>query len=129
MVISDASNLFFSEMLRGVEGVLRSLDYGLIVCNTEEVLEWEDHYLNLLLGQRVDGIITAATSQRWGALTQAEQEHTPIVLVDRVYEQSEWPYIWGGQRSGCLQGHPPSDRMWTPAYRHHCRAATSFHHA
>jgi len=104
MVISDASNHFFSEMLRGVEDVLRSLNYGLIVCNTEEVLEWEDHYLALLLGQRVDGIIAAAASQRWSALTQAEQEHTPIVLVDRVYEQSEWPYVGVDNEQGAYMG-------------------------
>ena len=63
MVISDASNLFFGEMLLGVEQVLRPNNYGLIVCNTNEVLEQEDHYLELLLNQRVDGIIAAATSQ------------------------------------------------------------------
>ena len=104
MIISDASNQFFSQMLRGVESTLRSRSYGLIVCNTEEVLEWEDHYLNLLLGQRVDGIIAAATSQRWSALTQAEQEHTPIVLVDRVYEQSEWPYVGVNNGQGAYLG-------------------------
>ena len=104
MVISDASNQFFSEMLRGAEGVLRSLNYGLIVCNTDEALEWEDHYLNLLLGQRVDGIIAAATSQRWSALSQAEQEHTPIVLVDRAYEQLEGPYIGVNNEKGAYMG-------------------------
>jgi DNA-binding LacI/PurR family transcriptional regulator len=57
MIVSDASNQFFGDMLRGVEDVLRPADYALIVCNTDEVLEREEHYLNLLLRQRVEGII------------------------------------------------------------------------
>src|SRR3954469_5479693 len=70
MIISDASNFFFSEMLRGVEDLLLPRSYSLTVCNTDEVLEREARYLDLLLQQRVDGII-AATSQRWSALMEA----------------------------------------------------------
>jgi DNA-binding LacI/PurR family transcriptional regulator len=51
-------------MVRGVEEVIKAAGYTLIVCNTDESLDREEHYLNLLLSQRVDGIIAAATSYR-----------------------------------------------------------------
>lgn len=104
MVISDATNLFFGEMLRGVEEILRPQNYGLILCNTDEVLELESHYLDLLLSQPVDGIIAAATSQRWSALAEAEVQHTPIVFVDRAFEHLEGPYVGVNNQQGAYLG-------------------------
>ncbi|MDI7275433.1 MAG: LacI family DNA-binding transcriptional regulator [Anaerolineae bacterium] len=93
MIISDASNQFFGEVLRGVEDVLGPKGYGLIVCNTDETLERERHYLDLLLSQQVEGVIAAATSQRWQELLRAEATRTPIVFVDRTFEGMEGPYV------------------------------------
>ena len=104
MIISDAANQFFGEMLRGVEDVLRSASYALIVCTTDEVLEREEHYLDLLLGQRVEGIIASATSQKWAVLAQAEATRTPIVFVDRRFEGLEGPYVGADNIGGTRQG-------------------------
>jgi LacI family transcriptional regulator len=106
MIVSDAANQFFGDMLRGVEEVLKPANYALIVCNTDEALDREEHYLDLLLGQRVDGIIAAATSQKWSALSMAEANQTPVVFVDRRFEGLEGPYVGadnlGGARTGTL---------------------------
>jgi LacI family transcriptional regulator len=104
MVVSDASNLFFGEMLRGVEEISRPANDALIVCNTDETLESEDHSLNLLLGQRVDGIIAAATSQKWAVLAKAEATHTPIVFVDRRFDGLVGPYVGADNVDGALRG-------------------------
>jgi LacI family transcriptional regulator len=104
MIISDASNFFFSEMLRGVEDVLHAAQYGLTVCNTDEVLEREAHYLDLLLRHRVDGIIAAATSQRWSALREAEAQHTPVVFVDRRFADLDGPYVGADNEGGAYMG-------------------------
>lgn len=104
MVISDASNLFFNELMIGVEEVVRSENYGLVVCNTSETLELEDHYLNLLLGQRVEGIIAAATSQKWNALVTAEDQHTPVIFVDRRFESLVGPFVGVDNHGGAVMG-------------------------
>ena len=104
VIISDASNYFFGEVLLGIEDVLRPASYGLFVCNTSEVLEHEAHYLDLLLRQRVDGIIAAATSQRWDVLTQAERQHTPIVFLDRAFEGLAGPFVGADNEGGAYLG-------------------------
>ncbi|HXF60176.1 MAG TPA: LacI family DNA-binding transcriptional regulator [Caldilineaceae bacterium] len=104
MIVSDASNIFFSEMLRGVEDVLQPAQYSLTVCNTDEVLEREAHYLDLLLRHRVDGIIAAATSQRWSALQEAEVQHTPIVFVDRRFSDLDGFYVGADNTGGAYLG-------------------------
>ena len=104
MVISDSANFFFSEMLRGVEDILHAEGYGLLVCNTDEVLAREAHYLDLLLRQRVDGIVAAATSQHWTPLREAASQHTPIVFVDRRFPNLDGPYVGADNEGGAKLG-------------------------
>jgi DNA-binding LacI/PurR family transcriptional regulator len=93
MRISDSSNPFFGEILLSVEEVLHPKDYALSICNTTETLEYEAHYLDLLLNQRMDGIIAAATSQSWIELSKAKVQHTPIVFVDRAFDNFQGFYV------------------------------------
>lgn len=94
VIVSDTSNYFFGELIRGIEQVMRPAQYNLIVCNTDETLEREQHYLNLMLAQQVDGIIAAATSHPWKALAEADLQSLPTVLVDRTFEgMDNRPYV------------------------------------
>ena len=102
IIVSDASNYFFGELLRGAEDFLRPANYAAIICNTDEVLEHEEHYLDLLLKQRVDGIIAAATSQKWSILQEAEYRHTPIVFVDRRFDGLQGPFVGANNISGAF---------------------------
>jgi LacI family transcriptional regulator len=104
IVVSDTSNPFFGELLLGVEEVLRPQNVALIICNTNETLEYEAHYLDLLLNQRVDGIITAATSQPWIELSKAEVQHTPVVFVDRYFDSLDGFYVGVDNKAGAYLG-------------------------
>lgn len=104
IVISDATNTFFGEVVKGIEEVFLPENYGLMVCNTAEILEREEHYLDLLLSQNVDGIIAAATSQKWGALSEAEKTHTPIVFVDRQFDGLDGYFVGARNKNGAYIG-------------------------
>lgn len=104
ILISDQSNVFFGEVIRGIEKVFLPENYGLMVCSTAEILEREAHYLDLLLGQRVDGIIAASTSQYWSVISEAEKLHTPIVFVDRTFEHLEGCFVGTDNKMGAYLG-------------------------
>jgi len=104
IIVSDVANNFFGDVLKGIEDILRPYNLSLVVCNTDEILEREDHYIDLLLRQRVDGLIAAATSQKWEALRKAEALHTPLVVVDRAYEGLMGPYVGVKNRDGARMG-------------------------
>ena len=104
MIVSDATNNFFGELLRGAEDVLRPANYASIVCNTDEILEHEEHYIDLLLGQRVEGIIAAATSQQWAVLDEAALRHVPIVFVDRRFDGLQGPFVGADNVTGARLG-------------------------
>jgi LacI family transcriptional regulator len=104
VIVSDSSNYFFAEVLRGIEDVLRLKNYALLVCNTAEILEREEHYLDILIRQRVDGIIAAATSRKWETLNELEALHIPIVFVDRLFEGLNAPYVGVANKKGASLG-------------------------
>jgi LacI family transcriptional regulator len=105
VIISDIANPFFGEVVRGIEGIMGPADYGLILCNTDEVLEREAHYLNLLLRQRVDGIIAAATSHKWEVLEQASVQNMPLVFLDRTFDGIKYlPFVGVDNQRGAYIG-------------------------
>jgi LacI family transcriptional regulator len=104
VVISDASNPFFGEIQLSIEEILRPQNYALIICNTNETLEYEAHYLDLLLNQRVDGIIAAAMSQPWIELAKAGVQQTPIVFVDRSFDSMDSYFVGVDNVAGAYLG-------------------------
>ncbi|MCY3977705.1 MAG: LacI family DNA-binding transcriptional regulator [Chloroflexi bacterium] len=104
LIISDVTNTFFGELTRGIEDALFANGYSLMLCNTNEVLEREEYYIDILLRQGVDGIIAAATSQDWDALNEAAKLNIPIVMLDRTFENADSPYVGVNNSQGAYLG-------------------------
>ena len=104
LIVSDVTNTFFGEIMLGVENVLIANGYSLMVCNTSEVLEREEYYIDILLRQGVDGIIAAATSQNWDALNEAAKLNIPIVMLDRTFPDAKSPYVGVNNKYGAYLG-------------------------
>jgi LacI family transcriptional regulator len=85
LMISDITNPFFPDVVRGVEDVVyaNGQDYNLILCNTEENGEKERLYLNVLLEKRVDGIVMAPAGGNQNYLRELLADGFPVVFVDR----------------------------------------------
>ncbi len=103
MVVSDITNNFFGQMIRGALDTITPFDYTLLLCTTEESLLREEEYLELLFKGKVDGFIAAATSQKWGMLQIVEAFHIPIVFVDRVFDGIRGPHVGVDNEFGAFQ--------------------------
>jgi LacI family transcriptional regulator len=78
VVVPDVSNPFFTDLARGAEDAANEADFLVIVCNSDESAVKEEHYLNMLEAQQVDGIcITPATR------TSLQKSPTFRRLMDR----------------------------------------------
>ena len=104
LIVSDVTNTFFGEIMRGIEDVLIANDYSLMLCNTNEVLEREAYYIDILLRQGVDGLIAAAASQNWDVLNQAAKLNIPIVMLDRTFDNAKSPYVGVNNRHSAQLG-------------------------
>lgn len=103
MVVSDITNIFFGEMIRGVIDVITPYDYSLLLCTTGESPTREEEYLQLLFSRRVDGFIAAATSQKWAPLQLVEAVQIPTVFVDRTFEGMNGPFVGVDNEGGAYQ--------------------------
>ena len=81
VVITDISNPFFGQAIRGCEDGLNDAGYSVMLCDTDEDLAKEQRYLNTLGGKGVDGLILwGGRSTRDEVLAAAGK--VPIVAID-----------------------------------------------
>ncbi len=85
LLISDITNPFFAEMVRGIEDCVhaRGKTFNILLCNTEENDERERRALDMVLEKRIDGIIIVPTGGNAELLQDLVDGGLPIVLADR----------------------------------------------
>jgi len=83
LVISDITNPFFPEVVRGIEKQLIRKGYSIILANTDDDTEKEKELVILLYGKRVDGFIIVTADGENKYLDFLIQQKVPIVLLDR----------------------------------------------
>ncbi|MCA9884010.1 MAG: LacI family DNA-binding transcriptional regulator [Anaerolineae bacterium] len=74
---------FFSRLTQATEQALFSQDYRAIICNTEENHMREQEYVELLLRQRVDGMIINSATNVVDYMADLQARNIPCVLIDR----------------------------------------------
>ena len=83
MVMTDATNPYFVEVMRGVEDKVIKNSYELMVCNSNDQTESEMRHLNALYAHRVDGILIAPCDS-YAAREILVGSHAPLVFLDIV---------------------------------------------
>lgn len=83
LIIADIQNPFFTAMVRGVEDVAYENGASLLLCNSDEDLEKEQLYLDIMLGERVAGVLVAPASQQDSDFSMLLQHDIPVVAIDR----------------------------------------------
>ena len=83
VVLSDIQNPFFTGCLAGIESVLQSSDYVLILGNSKEDPRIEKMHLNSLISDGVGGIILALTSGYDDCYQDLAKSDIPMVAIDR----------------------------------------------
>jgi LacI family transcriptional regulator len=83
LIISDISNPFFADVIRGAEDVAQANGYTLILCNSDEDPVKEATYLRELRAKRVDGLLLAPAGHAHEYLRKLVRACFPIVFLDR----------------------------------------------
>lgn len=88
MVVSDITNAFFPQVVRGAEDAAWKHNYMLITFNSDDQPERERQVLSALRTRRVDGIVLVAASTT-GDLSHIQNvidADIPVVCIDRPIE-------------------------------------------
>ena len=92
IILPDVTNLFFNDILRGVETEARRNGYAVILCDSNEDPAQERELLTVLVRRRVDGILLAST-QASLAVSRLAMRRPPIVCFDREPEGFKGPAV------------------------------------
>jgi LacI family transcriptional regulator len=82
-VVPDIGNLFFLEVVQGLETEALLHGYSLILCNSGGDPQRERSQLSTLFSRRVDGVVLACTDSS-SAYDGLIRRRFPLVFVDRV---------------------------------------------
>lgn len=88
LVVPDIQNPFFVSVARGVEEEALREGYTLLVCNTDDDLQRETNYFQVLSDDAVAGIIVCSTDERCGGTTidAVLSAGIGVVALDRCIE-------------------------------------------
>ncbi len=104
IIVPDMVNPLVGLTFQGIEEVFRPLNYNLILCNTNMIYEREEYYLDTLLRQQVEGILSIGISKRWDAFSEVDALQIPIVFATRTFKGSSYPYVGSDKISGVKLG-------------------------
>lgn len=83
VVIPELNNIFCTEIITGMEDILRKQGYATIVCDCRTDKKLEREAVEFLYRKRVDGIINMPVDATGAHLAQFASAKKPIIIIDR----------------------------------------------
>lgn len=83
MIVPDSANPFFAEVARAIEDASFAQNYSVILCNSEGDLEKQQAYTDVLIENRVAGILFVAAGVSTELVNDLGRRRVPLVVVDR----------------------------------------------
>jgi len=84
LVVTDITNPFFTLIARGVEDTASLAGYSVLYSNTDESIDKEDKYTNILIQKQVDGVLLVPASSNSKSVGILQAKGIPVVLLDRT---------------------------------------------
>ena len=84
VIVSDISNPYIPELVRGIADSASERGFDIILSNTDGNREKEIGCLDVLLGRRVDGLIFTSVSLKSKEVANLQDEGFPLILVNRL---------------------------------------------
>lgn len=85
LAMSSISNIYFGDVVRGLEGAADAAGYSLLVAETHDDPQRELRAVTSLLARSVDAIVLAHSGDPGRVLRYCAQRDVPVILVDRLY--------------------------------------------
>lgn len=100
LLVPDITNAFWTTVARGVEDAAQSHGYSILLCNTDENTSKQLRYLDVVISQRVDGVVIAPCDSDVQNIAKLRQHNTSTVIIDRQIEEWNVDSVTGDSISG-----------------------------
>lgn len=103
LLVNETDCIYFSQIARGVEKVLRAEGYSTILGNTNDDVEREIEEIKNGKNRMVDGMIIVPTAQDQNFIRELDLKR-PVVFVDRPPPgMHDYPYVISDTLGGCYE--------------------------
>jgi LacI family transcriptional regulator len=111
VIIPDLQNPFFPGVVHGVEAVLYTAGYTLMLGHSDGLAEREHRHMAVLRGEGAAGLILIPDNGPGAEYETLQSWDLPVVAVDRAPRKLQVDLVTssnreGGARSGCTLGFP-----------------------
>lgn len=103
LVIPYIRNPFFANLASTIISEANNYEYTVMLIDTQENPELEAKAIDTMIGRNIDGIILVPCGSD-SAFLEETNKNTPIILVDRYFENSNLPYVATDNYNGAFQG-------------------------
>ncbi len=93
VIIPDISNVFYAELVRGIEDIATMYRYNIILTNSDQQEDKEVQLLTTLLSKQVDGIVMMSDEVSPEILKEMERADVPIVLAGTIENSQSFPSV------------------------------------
>lgn len=83
LLVPDITNSFWTTVSRGVEDEAQNGGYSVLLCNTDEDSAKQLRYQDVIISQRVDGVIVTPYDSDARNLARLRDRKIPVVVIDR----------------------------------------------
>jgi LacI family transcriptional regulator len=104
IVVPLLEHPYYSRMASVIERRLFDCGYRAFICNTEEDEDRETAYIEMLLRQRVEGIIIDSSARNARSLMELQENQIPIVLFDRMISDLQCNQVFCDNSQGGFSG-------------------------
>ncbi|MDD2392991.1 MAG: LacI family DNA-binding transcriptional regulator [Eubacteriales bacterium] len=106
IIVPEMTNPVFSELVHGAEGYLSQNGYNVIIGSTNQDLDKEKLYLDMLSGKKVDGLIILPTflSEIEDKLKDMQAMHFPFVVTGVKSSMKNVNYVSTNKVEGAFIG-------------------------
>lgn len=103
LILPDITNAWFAQLAWIIENEARKHNYNIFLCNSNDDIKIEKKTVQLLQNWMVDGIIMVPIGLEYEHLIKATKKGTPIVLIDRFFEDVHLPYVTSNDYEGAVE--------------------------
>lgn len=93
VLIPELNNTFCTTIISGIEDVLRTAGYAIMVCDCRTDVKLEKELVDFLIKKKVDGIINMPVCTTGQSLKKCIDNNIPMVLIDRKLPDVNADYV------------------------------------
>jgi LacI family transcriptional regulator len=83
VIVPDCTNSFFAEISRAINHYCFIQGYNIILCNTDNNMEHQSSYTDMLISKHIDGVIIISSDKTDEDVNKLAANSIPVVIADR----------------------------------------------